>query len=156
MAASKEKLPIVLFNTAPQFDDDGVQSTSGIRTDGKEETDPIPVAPPVGYTAPPDLMTMIRTMIQSEQLRQELAKEDFETFEEADDFDIADDPLDPYTEYEKVFFPPDNPVPEVPLKPASPPAPSPPTEVLDTSVPVDTSTSLKTPVVNPETRSKGS
>lgn len=140
--------PQVKYNTPPTFDCDGVQATSGIRMDGKEETDPIPVAPPLGYTAPPDLMTMIRTMIQSEHLRAELAREDLESFEEADDFEIEDDPLDALTEYEKVFYPP-----KVPLEPAPPVTPSPSpatkTEVLDTSVLADTSASKNTkPVIS--------
>lgn len=129
----------VAYATSPTFDEDGVQATSGILPNGKEETDPTPLAPPVGYNAPPDLMTMIRTMIQSEALRQELAKQDFETFEEADDFALEEDPIDALTEYEKVFYPPPSappgPTPSAdPLKPAvqNPVSPSVP-EVLDTS-----------------------
>lgn len=149
MKKTAELLPELEYLTEPSFDVDGVQATSGIRADGKEDCDPVPVAPPVGYNAPPDLMTMIRTMIQSEALRHELAKQDFETFDEADDFEIEGDPIDALTEYERVFEPPPSPpaaVAEVPLKsaaqpPVSPSAPAP--EVLDTSVLGDTNLATK-------------
>lgn len=136
--SSKDKLPASpSFLTEPKFDEDGVQATAGIRLDGKEEIDPVPMAPPVGYNAPPDLMTMIRSMIQSEAVRAELAKEEFETFEEADDFEIEGDPIDRLTDYEAVFEPP--PTPPAP-PPAPPPVPAAPTpEVLDTSGLGDTS-----------------
>lgn len=143
--STADALPEISYVTPPGIDDDGVQSTSGIAADGREYPDPVPMAPPVGYTAPPDLMTMIRTMIQSEALRQELAKQDFETFEEADDFEIEGDPIDQLTEYERVFEPPSSPPAPTsadPLKPGSQPPVSPTapsTEVLDTSVLGDTS-----------------
>lgn len=95
------------FWVSPIFDEDGVQASSGIGTDGKEYPDPVPMAPPIGYTAPPDIMTMIRTMIRAEDFRKKLEDEGVETFEEADDFDIEDDPLDPLTPYEKIFYPED-------------------------------------------------
>lgn len=135
------KLPEVKYCTKPMLDADGVQATSGILENGKEETDPTPIAPPVGYNAPPDLMTMIRTMIQSEALRAELSKHELETFEEADDFEIEDDPIDALTEYERVFEPPPNPLPAAPAGPASTAAAAatPVPEVLDTSGLGDTS-----------------
>lgn len=137
------------FVQLPGFDEDGVQTTSGLGKDGKEYPDPVPTAPPIGYQNPPDLMTMIRTMIQSERYQTALANEGLETFEEADDFEIEDDPVDPLTEYEKVFYPDPKAPPLVitppeaaggsqnppPAVPAGTPAP----EVLDTSVLADTS-----------------
>ena len=57
------------FCTKLVFDGDGVQVSSGIGVDGKEVVDPVPMSPPVGYTPPPDLMTMIKRMVQSEQLQ---------------------------------------------------------------------------------------
>lgn len=90
----------------PRFDDDGVQSTSGIGVDGREYPDPVPMSPPVGYVQPDDLLTMIRTMVRDERFRQEVQKQEFETEEEANDFDCEDDPLDELTPYEKVFEPP--------------------------------------------------
>lgn len=137
MSKSSDKIPEVQFVTEPTFDQDGVQATAGIDRYGREQVDSTPLAPPIGYSQPPDLMTMIRTMIQSEEIRRNLALEEFETFEESDDFDIPDDPLDPHTPYEAVFDP--VPTPPVPLKPAVPPAPSPSPEVLDTSGLGDTS-----------------
>jgi len=140
------------FLQDPTFDEDGVQVTSAIGRDGKEYPDPVPTAPPVGYTNPPDLMTMIRTMIHSESLRQQLAIHDEETFEEADDFDIPDDPADPLTPYEQMFYPPDEAKPAeaagvAPTPPAAP-AETPP-EVLDTSVVADTSATTPAKKQNP-------
>lgn len=83
----------------------GEQVAASIGKDGKEYPDPVPIAPPLNYTPPPDLMTMIRTMVQSERLRHELLQQGFETEEEADDFDIEDDPIDPLTPYERHFLP---------------------------------------------------
>lgn len=111
------------FNTKPYFDEDGVQVASGIGKDGKEYPDPVPMAPPIGYQAPPDLMTLIRQMIRAEEFKRLAAQEDFETFEESDDFDIEDDPLDPHTPYEAVFDPaPPSDGPQVPASPPAPPA----------------------------------
>jgi len=120
------------FNTKPTFDEDGVQVSSAIGKDGKEYPDPVPLEPPIGYNAPPDLMTMIRTMIRQEKFNQTLADHDYETFDEADDFDIDDDPLDALTPYEKVFEPP-RAASVAPQDAASPPPPAPvPAPIKDT------------------------
>lgn len=122
--------PIEEYCNKPTFDEDGVQVTSGIGKDGKEYPDPVPLAPPVDYVPPPDLMQMIRTMIHSERLKQEAEAAGWETFDEADDFDVEDDPLDPLTDYERVFMPPAEPSPvadggkRAPQEAATPPAPS--------------------------------
>jgi hypothetical protein len=139
---SKDLLPLV----EATFDQDGVQATSEIGADGKEYPDPVPMAPPVGYRPPPTIMEMIQTMIRSEQLRTQLDAQGFDTFEEAEDFDIEDDPLDPHTPYEAVFDPPPAPLPEVPLKsevkpPVSPAVPAETEKLLDTSSLGDTSAS---------------
>lgn len=101
--------PAEEFCTKPYYDGDGVQVASGIGTDGKEYPDPVPFSVPIGYTAPPDLMQMIRTMVHSEMAQTILRDAGIETIEEADDFEIEDDPLDPLTPYEKVFMPPEPP-----------------------------------------------
>jgi len=73
--------------------------------DGRRENlDPTPVAPPVGYKAAPSLSDQIREMVRSERLALEAAQGGFETFEEADDFEVGDD-YDPSTPYEETFDP---------------------------------------------------
>lgn len=72
---------------------------------GREVVDPTPIAPPVGYKRPPTLVEQLRNMIRSDALAREAAAAGYETFEEADDFDIADDPIDPKTPYEIGFEP---------------------------------------------------
>lgn len=90
----------------PQYDADGVQVSAGIRRDGKEEGDPVPLEPPLSYQKPPDVMVLIKRMMENERLMAKLDAEGFDTPEEADDFAIEDDPLDPLTPYEKHFEPP--------------------------------------------------
>lgn len=60
---------------------------------GHEVPDPTPVAAAVGFRPGPTLREQIREMVQSERLRQEAIAAGFETLEEADDFDIDDDPF---------------------------------------------------------------
>lgn len=94
-------------------------------TAGREIPDPTPMAPPVGYKKQPSMVDHIRSMVRSELLRQSVAAEGLETFEEAEDFDVGDD-YDPTTPYEAVFDPPP-PAPETPpaapaAAPSAPPA----------------------------------
>lgn len=108
------------------FDEDGVQVSSGQDDRGRELPDPVPMAPPVGYRQPPTLADMIRRMVQSEVLRRAAAVEEFDSFEEAEDFEIEDDPIDPKTPYEAVFDPPATPPPATS---SSPPVPLPGSQV---------------------------
>ena len=73
---------------------------------GGEVPNPLPVAPAIGNRRVPSLAEKVRTMVQSETLRREAENAGFETFEEANDFDVEDDdfPLDD-TPYEEVFDP---------------------------------------------------
>lgn len=71
----------------------------------REEPDPTPMAPPVGYKSAPSLAEQIREMVRSEKLAQELAAQGVETFEEADDFDVADD-YEVQSPWENEFDPP--------------------------------------------------
>lgn len=88
-------------------DSDGVQVASTLGPDGRFEfPDPVPMEPPLGYTPPPDIMDLIKSMVRNELLMKRLDEEGYETFDEADDFDVEDDPVDPLTPYEKFFEPP--------------------------------------------------
>lgn len=100
----------------PTYDEDGVQATAAIGANGKEYGDPVPMAPPVGFDAPPDLAEMMRTMIRQEAYQKALDEAGFDTEEEAADFDIDDDPLPPLTFHEAILATPA----------AGPPASSPP------------------------------
>lgn len=73
--------------------------------DGKFYGNPVPIAPPVGYNPQPTLREQIRAMVVSEKLRAEAEAAGFESFEEADDFDV-DDEWDPRSPYEYNFDPP--------------------------------------------------
>lgn len=101
---AKEKTFVELV--CARFDDDGVQVTSSIGMDGKEYPDPVPMAPPVGYNAPPDILDMIRRMVRNEHVMRLQDEAGFDTFDEAEDFDVEEGDFDPHTPYEAVFDPP--------------------------------------------------
>lgn len=84
---------------------------------GRERVSSIPLAPPVGYIRQPSLAQQIRDMVRSEQLAAEARNAGYETFEEADDFEVDD--FDPSSPYEEVFEP------ELPRSPESQPKPEP-------------------------------
>lgn len=73
---------------------------------GHEVVSNVPMQPPLGYKKEPSVTDRIREMVRSEMLRKEAAAAGLETMEEADDFDIADDPVDPSTPFEENFDPP--------------------------------------------------
>lgn len=72
--------------------------------DGRELLDPTPMAPPVGYKRQPSLAEQIREMVRSERLAADLEAAGYETFDEAEDFEIGDD-YDPTSPYEQHFDP---------------------------------------------------
>lgn len=72
---------------------------------GREIPDPMPLAPPIGYKRQPTLAEQIKSMVRSEQLAREAASQGYETFDEADDFDVEDG-FDPQSPYEENFDPP--------------------------------------------------
>lgn len=59
---------------------------------GRFIPDARPMAPPVGYTRQPSLLDSVREMVRSEALRQAALDSGTETFEEANDFYIEDEP----------------------------------------------------------------
>lgn len=71
---------------------------------GYEVLDPTPMEPPLNYKQQPSLHEQIRDMIRSERLRQEVMAQGYETFEEADDFHMDEDP-EPWAPYEEQFEP---------------------------------------------------
>lgn len=72
---------------------------------GEEIPDPRPMALPVDFKPPIPLDEQIRQLIKNNQIQGQLHAEGVETFEEADDFEVDDDP-DPTSPYEENF---DNP-----------------------------------------------
>lgn len=72
---------------------------------GHEMVSAVPMAPPVGFIQQPSIMENVRAMVRSELLRHAAEAEGFESFEEADDFSVEDDAVDPHTPYEAVFDP---------------------------------------------------
>lgn len=58
---------------------------------GREILDPTPVARTVGFERPPSMQELIQRYVRTELSRQ-AGQAGEETFEEADDFDVDDDP----------------------------------------------------------------
>lgn len=104
---------------------------------GEELPDATPIAPPIGYVKQPSMVERIREMVRSEQLRLEAEAAGDESFEEADDFNVEDDP-EPFSayEWEPSFEPAEpytvtpapagKPEPKVDQPPESPPVAPPP------------------------------
>lgn len=70
---------------------------------GEQMVDPTPVRLPVGFKNVDSFANRVREIVRGERLRAEAEAMGAETFEEADDFDVPDDPLDPSTPYEADF-----------------------------------------------------
>lgn len=69
---------------------------------GREVPDPTPVELPIGFRRPETLQEMMARMIQGELARREF-EQGYETFEEANDFEVDDDdPADRVTVYQEM------------------------------------------------------
>jgi len=78
----------------------------GLKLDGTMDVSNVPIAPPIGYKKQPSMVEIVRDMVRSERLRQAALDSGHETFEEADDFDVGDDPDVLRSPYENEFDPP--------------------------------------------------
>lgn len=70
--------------------------------DGGEVLDPKPRFVKTGIKKPESIQDQIKRMIRSERMAQAANKEGYESFEEADDFEVGDD-YDPKTPWEEDF-----------------------------------------------------
>lgn len=77
----------------------------GLNQDGSPILDPTPMAPPIGYKKHPSMVELMRDMIRSEKLAQAARESGHETFEEAEDFNIGDEPELARSPYENEFEP---------------------------------------------------
>jgi len=59
---------------------------------GREILDPTPLALPVGFKHPPTLSEQMEQMFRSYEVNRAIANQGHETFDEANDFDVEDDP----------------------------------------------------------------
>lgn len=64
----------------------------GLNDSGQLVPDSRPLAPPVGYKKTPSMVEIVRDMVRGERLAAEARAAGHETFEEAEDFDVGDDP----------------------------------------------------------------
>lgn len=88
---------------------------------GEEIPDSTKPEVPLGFKKPESLAEQVRRLVRSEQMRLAAQSQGFETFEEADDFDVGDD-FDPRSPYEEVFDPTADPEAPVPGATEPPPA----------------------------------
>lgn len=103
-----EKLKTGLMRRKPQIaPEDYLRKLRdrGLNDEGELIPDPVPIAPPAGYKRQPSMMELVRDMVRSEELRRAANTAGMETFEEADDFDIPDDPIDMKSGWENDFDP---------------------------------------------------
>lgn len=98
---------------------------------GRQVPDPEPKEIPLSARRPESLRDQVQAMVQSE-LRRYAELNNWETPEEADDFEVDDDP-DPRSDYEYVDMEPEEGPPDPPAPPVDPP-PAPP---ADASAPAD-------------------
>lgn len=86
---------------------DNVYKTTDIQNrhndKGEEILNPTPMQPPVGYKKQPSLLDTIREQVRA--YHQSNIDMEPETEEEADDFDIPDDPIDPHSRWENDNIP---------------------------------------------------
>lgn len=82
-----------VFNSRPRLDEHG-----------REIPDPTPVAIPSGFRKPETLAETVARLVRH-QVSEHAELHGMETFDEADDFDVDEDPQDPGTPFE-VFFDP--------------------------------------------------
>lgn len=68
---------------------------------GEEIPDTTPVRLPLGWNRPPSLNERIARMVSQEMARLSTRNEEAESFEEANDFDIEDDPIDKQSPWEE-------------------------------------------------------
>lgn len=71
----------------------------------REMVSSVPIAAHVRVGVRETEVDRIRRLIKSEQMTLAALQSGHETFEEADDFDIPEDPIEPTTPYEEVFEP---------------------------------------------------
>lgn len=74
----------------------------GLNKEGLEVPDKTPVAMPVDFKRPVPLQETVDRLINQNFALREGA--DFDTVEEANDFEIDDDPIDPNTPFEREFL----------------------------------------------------
>lgn len=104
LGALRRKYTSYLPKDRSVVDPESGEVISSLDPEGREVLDTTPIAPPVGFTPQPSMFDYVRELVRSERLRQEVEAQGFETFEEADDFDVDDD-FDPSTPYENDFDP---------------------------------------------------
>lgn len=78
----------------------------GLHPDGSPILDPTPIAPPIGYKKAPSMVEIVRDMVRGERLKQAAIDAGHETFEEAEDFDIEEDPIQRSSPWVNEFDPP--------------------------------------------------
>lgn len=76
-----------------------------IDEEGREVLDEMPLEPILEAARAPSLTELVQRCVTDANLAQALRNNDMDTFEEADDFDIPDDPIDPSSPWENDFEP---------------------------------------------------
>lgn len=75
-----------------------------VNAQGQEVLDPVPMEPPIGYQRTETMFDIIQRQVRDAILQKEIDAQGYETFEEADDFEIGDD-FEPYSPHENDLDP---------------------------------------------------
>lgn len=75
-----------------------------VNAQGQEVLDPVPMEPPIGYQRTETMFDIIQRQVRDAILQKEIDAQGYETFEEADDFEIGDD-FEPYSAHENDLDP---------------------------------------------------
>lgn len=78
--------------------------------DGKEILNPMPLEVKEDLGRPPTLKEQICRILKGERMKALLEQQGYESFEEADDFDVPDEPEEPISGYEVKDMIPERPV----------------------------------------------
>lgn len=79
----------------------------GLNKDGTFKVDDRPMSPPIGYKKHPSMVEIMRDMIRGERMRVAAEEAGYETFEDADDFDVpGEDGEELRSGFENDFDPP--------------------------------------------------
>lgn len=100
----EERLALIKHYEAQAALASEISDLAFLNVSGHEVPDPTIIDPPLGYSPQPDLMELMRRMIRNELVTATDALE-VETFADADDFDVDDDPVDYSSPYEEYFDP---------------------------------------------------
>lgn len=72
----------------------------GLDENGNARVSSVPMEPPIGYRKQPSMVDIVREAVRNERFQREMEEAGFETFDEANDFEIDEDGVQVRSPYE--------------------------------------------------------